>query len=180
MIPLPPGPFEIIYADPPWDYAGQVQHGGTSAGYTSSAAAFYPTMKESELVALPVRDIAARNALLFLWTTGPQLEVSIRVMTAWGFAYKTIAFVWDKRAVNPGAYTMSQTELCLVGKRGSIPKPRGARNVRQLVSEMRTRHSAKPDEVAARIEAMFPTQTKLEMFARRARDGWTLWGNEAP
>lgn len=73
---------------------------------------------------------------------------------------------------------MSQCELCLIGKRGRIPTPRGARNVRQFVSSMRGRHSQKPDEVRRRIEEMFPTQRKLEMFARVAALGWDVWGNE--
>ena len=75
-------------------------------------------------------------------------------MKAWGFEYKTVAFAWDKVNPNPGYYTLSQVELCLVGKRGMIPKPRGARNVRQFVSEKKTRHSGKPEEVRKRIEQM--------------------------
>jgi N6-adenosine-specific RNA methylase IME4 len=86
--------------------------------------------------------------------------------------------VWDKQKVNPGFYTMSQVELCLIGKRGKIPKPRGARNIRQMVSVMRQKHSAKPEEVRKRIEEMFPEQTKLEMFAREAPEGWDVHGNE--
>lgn len=73
---------------------------------------------------------------------------------------------------------MSQVELCLIGKRGKIPKPRGARNIRQMVSVMRGKHSAKPSEVRKRIEEMFPEQSKLEMFAREASDGWDIHGNE--
>jgi N6-adenosine-specific RNA methylase IME4 len=99
-------------------------------------------------------------------------------MKAWGFAYKTIAFVWDKQKVNPGYYTMSQCEICLVGKKGTIPAPRGTRNERQFLSEMRGRHSTKPDEIRKRIERMFPTQKKIELFARETVEGWDAWGNE--
>ena len=73
---------------------------------------------------------------------------------------------------------MSQVELCLIGKRGKIPKPRGARNIRQLVSEMRGKHSAKPAEVRKRIEEMFPEQSKIELFARTEVDGWDCHGDE--
>jgi N6-adenosine-specific RNA methylase IME4 len=66
----------------------------------------------------------------------------------------------------------------LIGKRGKIPQPRGARNIRQFVSEMRGEHSAKPEEVRTRIEQMFPTQRKLELFARKPSPGWDVWGNE--
>ena len=68
--------------------------------------------------------------------------------------------------MNPGFYTLSQCELCLVFKRGKIPRPRGSRNVRQLVSAPRGPHSAKPDEVRRRIGLMFPEQRKIELFAR--------------
>tara|TARA_B100000315_G_C14055760_1_gene353960 strand:- start:130 stop:462 length:333 start_codon:yes stop_codon:yes gene_type:complete len=99
-------------------------------------------------------------------------------MKAWGFNWATVAFAWDKQKVNPGWYTMSQVELCLVGKIGRIPQPRGARNVRQFISELRTAHSAKPNHVRTMIEWMFPTQRKIELFARSEQPGWDVWGNE--
>jgi len=77
-----------------------------------------------------------------------------------------------------GSYTMSECEICLIGKKGKIPQPRGARNIRQFLSEKKTRHSAKPVEIRNRIEQMFPTQDKIELFARNKTDGWDVWGNE--
>ena len=168
--------YEIIYCDPPWDYAGHKQHRKTASN--ASAIDHYNTMTLAQLKELKVKDITASNALCFMWTSSPHLPQAIELMTAWGFKYKTIAFVWDKQKVNPGSYTMSQCEICLVGKRGDIPKPRGTRNERQFISEMRTRHSAKPAEVRDRITRMFPTQRKVELFARTATDGWDVWGNE--
>ena len=73
---------------------------------------------------------------------------------------------------------MSQCEICLVGKKGKIPSPRGARNIRQFLSERRSKHSKKPDEIRDRITAMFPEQSKIELFARQYADGWDCWGNE--
>jgi N6-adenosine-specific RNA methylase IME4 len=113
-----------------------------------------------------------------MWATSPNLDQAIELLKAWGFTYSTVGFVWEKRAINPGAYTMSSVELCLIGKKGNIPKPRGARNVRQFISELRTSHSTKPEEVRKRIEAMFPQSSKLELFARKKTDGWAVWGNE--
>lgn len=115
---------------------------------------------------------------MFMWATSPHLDQAIELMKSWGFQWATVGFVWDKQRVNPGFYTMSQVELCLIGKRGKIPRPRGARNIRQFVSEMRGDHSAKPAEVRKRIELMFPQQTKLEMFARQSAPGWDAWGDE--
>jgi N6-adenosine-specific RNA methylase IME4 len=170
--------YEIIYADPPWDYKGQTQHGGTGKANTGSASTHYQTATLDDLKALNLSAITADDALLFMWSSSPHLDQAIDLLKAWGFKWATVGFVWDKQRVNPGFYTMSQCELCLIGKRGRIPTPRGARNVRQFLSSMRGRHSEKPDEVRRRIEEMFPTQRKLEMFARVAAPGWDVWGNE--
>lgn len=170
-------PYEIIYADPPWDYAGQTQHGGKGNPDSGGAIAHYPTMTVKQMIDT-IQVPAAENSLLFMWTSSPHLDQAIDLGKGWGFKFATVAFVWDKQRVNPGFYTMSQCELCLVFKRGKIPTPRGARNIRQLVSELRREHSRKPDEVRTRIEQMFPTQTKLEMFARTTSPGWAVWGNE--
>lgn len=169
--------FSIIYADPPWDYAGQTQiaHGGKCSG---SAKSHYNTMKLADLKKLDVAALAEDDCLLFMWSSSPHLDQAIELMQAWGFDYSTIAFVWDKQRVNPGFYTLSQCEICIVGKRGKIPRPRGKRNVRQFISELRGRHSEKPAEIRSRIEKMFPTQTKIELFARTATPGWSVWGNE--
>jgi N6-adenosine-specific RNA methylase IME4 len=77
---------------------------------------------------------------------------------------------------NPGQYTLSYCELCLVFKRGKIPKPRGARNVKQLVRVPRGKHSQKPLEVLHGIEKMFPTQNRIELFARHKPQNWDVWG----
>ena len=100
--------------------------------------------------------------------------------TAWGFEYKTVAFVWDKKMHNPGRYTLSQTEFVLVFKRGKIPTPRGERNIRQFISVSRGLHSEKPEEVILGITKMFPQQKKIELFARKNYFGWDNWGLEIP
>lgn len=175
---LPERRYAIIYADPPWDYKGQLQHAGPGSGDTGGALRHYPTVTLRDLKNLDVSRIAAEDSLLFLWATNPHLDQAIELGKAWGFAWATVAFVWDKVRVNPGFYTMSQCELCLVFKRGKIPAPRGERNVRQLVTAKRGPHSAKPEEVRRRIDLMFPGQRKIELFARRAAQGWDAWGTE--
>lgn len=177
---LPDTRFDIVYADPPWDYQGQLQHAGKGGRDTGGAQRHYPTIPLAGLKQLPVASIASADSLLFMWATGPHLDQAIDLGKSWGFAWATVAFVWDKCIVNPGYYTMSQCEFCLVFKRGHIPTPRGARNVRQFVVAERRAHSAKPEEVRHRIDAMFPNATKIELFARNAAHGsWTTWGLEA-
>lgn len=188
--PLPNKKYQVIYADPPWDYGGKMQYDKSTIKsenegferdiFISSASFKYPTVKLNHLKELDVNSIAADDCLLFLWTTGPQLANSIELGEAWGFEYKTVAFVWDKMIHNPGRYTLSQTEFCLVFKKGKIPTPRGARNVRQLLSKPRGEHSVKPLEVIDGITKMFPEQDKIELFARNNFVGWDNWGLEIP
>lgn len=183
---LPDKKFDIIYADPPWNYNGKMQFDKSSAGaeridpsrsiFISSASFKYPTLKLDELKEIPVQDIAKDDSLLFLWTTNPHLAQALELGTAWGFEFRTVAFIWDKMNHNPGKYTLSNCELCLVFKHGRIPQPRGARNIQQLIRVPRGEHSEKPIEVAHAIEKMFPTQERIELFARKKVKGWSAWG----
>lgn len=183
---LPEGKYDIIYCDPPWDYGGKMQFDKSGKKdinsnwdnniFISAANFKYPTVKTKDLKKIPITEIASDDCLLFMWVTSPHLEQGIELGKAWGFNFRTIAFVWDKMVHNPGQYTMSYVELCLVFKRGRIPKPRGARNIKQLVRVPRGKHSQKPLEVLQGIEKMFPTQKKIELFARHKPKGWDVWG----
>lgn len=168
--------YQILYADPPWDYAGHKQH--DKKNDVKSAINHYSTMKLNDLKAIPIEEQCHKDALLFMWTSSPHLPQAIELMKAWGFEYKTIAFVWYKQKTNPGYYTMSECEICIIGKRGNIPTPRGSRNEKQFLSQMRGKHSEKPNEIRDRIARMFPTQKKLELFAREKIEGWDAFGNE--
>jgi len=169
--------YDIIYADLAWQYKTKESLAKTSI-LNGKLNTHYGTMTIAELGGLPLGSISDKNSMLFMWVVSPMLDDGIELMKKWGFKYSTIAFIWHKQRANPGHYTMSECEICLVGRRGKIPTPRGARNVRQFLSEMRGKHSAKPIEIRKRIELMFPTQTKLEMFARQSAEGWDAWGNE--
>jgi N6-adenosine-specific RNA methylase IME4 len=172
--------YQIIYADPPWDYNVDTGCDGGRLNYKRglSAKEEYPTMKLSDIKNLPVKDICDDNSLLFIWTTGPQFPSSIEVINSWGFKYRTIAFVWNKIMTCPGIYTLSSCEFCIVAKRGKIPVPRGSRNIRQFIELKRDKHSKKPDEVMKSIRRMFPSQKKIELFARVSTVGWDSIGNE--
>jgi N6-adenosine-specific RNA methylase IME4 len=172
---FPTKKYDIIYADPPWDYKGHRQH--SKKDQTGGAISHYDTVTVKNLAELPVGSIANDNALLFMWTSSPHLDQAIWLGRQWGFRFTTVAFVWDKQRVNPGYYTMSQCEICLVFKRGRIPTPRGCRNIRQYVPHRRESHSKKPDEVRDRIRQMFPTQSAIELFATNTYENWDTWGD---
>jgi N6-adenosine-specific RNA methylase IME4 len=186
---LPQKRYDIIYCDPPWDYNGKMQFDKSSTAeenqgferpiFISSAEFKYPTLKLEQLAQFKVQDICKPDCLLFMWTSSPHLAQAIKLGEAWDFKYRTVAFVWDKLVHNPGKYTLSNCELCLVFKHGRIPLPRGARNVQQLIRVPRGRHSEKPYEVRDAISRMWPTQERIELFARVRSDGWDTWGLDA-
>lgn len=183
---LPQEKYDVIYADPPWDYGGKMQFDKSSRSadamdwdkniFISAANFKYPTLKNRELKAIPLTEIAADDCLLFMWVTNPHLAQGVELGQHWGFEYKTVAFVWDKMVHNPGKYTMSYCELCLVFKRGRIPQPRGTRNEKQLIRSPRGAHSVKPSEVREAITRMFPSQKRIELFARHKPTDWDVWG----
>ena len=175
--PLPDKKYSVIYADPPWDYESETI--GTGKPIKIDC---YPTMTLRKLCELPVESIAKNDCLLFMWSTAIHLPDALTLGDKWGFRYITVGFAWDK--VNPliGHYNLTQMEWVLLFKRGKIPQPRGKRNIRQFLSCKKGSHSVKPLEIAHRITEMFPTQSKIELFARPMEltkiEGWDYWGNE--
>jgi len=167
--------FPIIYADPPWRYEN------SPAGHNDrSIEKHYPTMPLDEICALgdDVRDLAADDAILYIWATVGLLRECLSVIEAWGFEYKT-HFVWVKERTGQGCYALSQHELLLVAKRGEIPPPPPKARVSSVIMAPRGEHSEKPHVVYDIIEAHYPTLAKIELFARNRRDGWEAWGNQS-
>jgi len=172
--------YDVGLYDPPWDY--EVWSKDTGQG--RSAEAHYPTMTIDEICALPVGELFADNAALFLWVTMPSMfENAPRVFEAWNFTYRTTAFVWVKAKrdhtgfhFGMGHYTRANAELCLLGVRGSMPV--ADKGVGQLVYAPVTKHSQKPEEVHQKIERLYPGKRYLEGFARRPYPGWDVFGNE--
>ena len=111
--------------------------------------------------------------------TAPHLQESFRVIEAWGFQYVTnIAWVKDK--IGLGFWVRNQHELLLIARRGDIPAPAPAQRPPSIIDAPRREHSRKPEEAYELIERMYPELPKIELFARNARAGWAVWGNEAP
>ena len=188
FVPLPTvdGGWPCILADPPWHHASRSANGQTGR----SPSHHYATMSLSEICALPVGDVSAKSAHLFLWTTWPHLRQAFAVMDAWGYAYSSGFLTWVKlnpRAasalfltesdlhVGMGYTSRKNSELLLLGRRGS-PK-RLCRGVREIVLAARRQHSRKPDQARARVEDYCPGP-RLELFAREAAPGWTAWGDQ--
>jgi N6-adenosine-specific RNA methylase IME4 len=174
--PTVEGGFKAVYADPPWRFA--TRDGKKSV--PTRAADPYETMTLRAIKDLPVADVAARDAYLFLWATWPCLPQALEVMTAWGFTYKS-GGAWAKRSGTGASWHMgtgylfrSASEVLLVGSRG---KPKWlSRSERNLWVAPVREHSEKPDEVYGLIERSV-AEPHLELFARRRRPFWWSWGD---
>ena len=170
--------YKVIYADPPWAYKVWSKKG---AG--RSAESHYPTMDIAAIKALPVGELADKDCALFLWITFPMLREAWGVMDAWGFTFKTVAFVWLKRNKKSptwfyglGHWTRGNAEICLLAKRGH-PK-RYSRSVHQFIISPIEEHSKKPDITREKIIELAGDLPRAELFARQKIPGWDVWGNE--
>jgi N6-adenosine-specific RNA methylase IME4 len=175
-IEIPKGKHRVIYADPPWWYATP-QHSKTEQATVLKS--HYPSMKIDEICALPVKQMAADNAVLFLWTTSPLLFEAGKVIDAWGFTYKA-SIIWDKVKHNVGHYVSVRHEFLLICTRGSCPKDSDKLADSVVVME-RTEHSAKPDIFRNMIDEMYvPVKgDRVELFARAdLPKHWKAWGNQ--
>jgi N6-adenosine-specific RNA methylase IME4 len=169
--------YGAILIDPPWAFRTfSGKDGIPKRGHNGAANYYYySTMSMDELKRLPVGFNAADNCALFMWVVDSHFPEALALGEAWGFGFKTCAFVWSKGKIGMGYWTRKQTEQCWLFTRG---KPsRLSKAVRQVIEAPRREHSRKPDEQYERIEALVGGPY-LEMFARQRRPGWDVWGDE--
>lgn len=189
MTEFPAGPFDVVCADPPWNFKAN-----SVAAPGRNARRHYDCMSLDDIAALPVKDTLAENAALFLWITGPFLAIGahLPIMKAWGFKPSGVAFTWVKLNakaptlfftrqdlfIGGGLTTRKNSEICLLGKRGR--SLRRSASVREVIIDPRREHSRKPEVFRDRVEQYVgPDARILEMFARSSRPGWQAWGAEA-
>lgn len=171
--------YSVILADPPWDF--KVWNRDTGSGRSPSA--HYKTMDLDSICALPVGDLAEKNCALFIWGVFPRIFDTEKVINAWGFKYKTIAWVWVKLTkrekkffTGMGYYTRANAEPCFLAVRGKMPVQ--VHDVLSIIAAPVRAHSQKPDEQYEKIARLYPDGNRLEMFARRRQPGWDVFGNE--
>jgi N6-adenosine-specific RNA methylase IME4 len=165
--------FRCIVADPPWQQSMMGQY--LKRRKNCAKCLPYPTMTVDQIKALPVGSMAEPDAHLWLWTTNAFLEDGFAVLRAWGFRY--LAPIHWVKPSGLGNYFIHRTQTILFGYRKTcrFPARRYAPNV--FTTGLPKRHSEKPEEAFKLIEAVSPWP-RLELFARRSRPGWTVWGNE--
>ena len=177
--------YSTIYADPPWQFSNR---SGKIAPENRKLTR-YDTMTLDDIKQLPVHEIAAEQAHLYLWVPNALLPEGLEVMKAWGFTYKT-NLIWEKTRKDGqpdgrgvGFYFRNVTEVLLFGvktkrKNDTFRTLQPGRSQVNLLRSMKREHSRKPDEFIPLIEACSPGPY-LEMFARGTRPGWDLWGDQA-
>lgn len=176
--------YSVIYADPPWEY----KQAGNTTKSRGNAIQHYQTMPTDDICRLPVKDmIMESGTACFMWATFPNIGEALKVMKAWGFEYKTAAFVWVKKNAKSGsnfwgmgAYTRANAEVCLLG---ITPKYKAGEHVishavHQIIEEPVKSHSQKPAVVRDRIVELLGDVPRVELFARQRVTGWKSWGNE--
>jgi N6-adenosine-specific RNA methylase IME4 len=169
--------YNIIYADPPWEYNFQKRKDLSE----EAKSKLYPTMKDSDIVELPIKNLTEPNAILFLWIMNSKLPLALDVISSWGFEYKTVAFTWVKTTKNTyhfggGNWTRSNPELCLLATKGKIS--RVSASVRNLQIHPLREHSRKPDGIRDDIVSLVGDLPRIELFARQSKPGWDSWGNQ--
>jgi len=170
--------YDVILADPPWTFS--VWNAEKSDRHASHK---YNLMSVEDICAMPIANVITENCTLFLWATWPNLKDAFTVITAWGFTYRTVAWVWVKLNENSmgthigmGYYTRSNTEPSLLAVRGTMPV--ATHNVQALIMSSIRDHSRKPDEQYAKIERLYPNMNYLELFARYHRPRWDVYGDQ--
>lgn len=158
--------YKTLVADPPWTFKYRPTQGAVP----------YPTLSTPQLIAMgpQIQDLAATDSHLYLWSTHSHLADALGVIGAWGFRFIQ-AIPWDKERMGLGHYFRNRTELLLFAVRGHLRLKR--RDLVAFIREVRREHSRKPEAAYRLIEAGSPGP-RLELFARRCRDGWDAWGNE--
>ncbi|WP_314158295.1 MT-A70 family methyltransferase [Actinomyces oris] len=174
------GGFQTVLADPPWRFTNRT--GKVAPEHRRLGR--YGTMSLEEIKELPVGDVTAVNAHLYLWVPNALLPEGLEVMQAWGFRYVS-NIIWAKRRKDGGPdgrgvgfYFRNVTEPILFGVKGSLRTLAPGRSTVNMIETRKREHSRKPDEQYDLIESCSPGPY-LEMFARYAQPGWSVWGNES-
>jgi N6-adenosine-specific RNA methylase IME4 len=180
---MPEGKFDLIYADPPWNLNAWADP-AKFAGWKGGRRLPYAPMDLSAICRLPIPQFAAPNSILAIWTNGASPKTTLRVIEAWGFTDACEGLNWVKVAAGTGRpypglgrSTRKDSESLWLARRGN-GLPRQDKGVGQTIVDPRREHSRKPDEAYVRLERLYGDVRRLELFGRRERKDWVLWGNE--
>ena len=176
-----PMKYKTIVSDPPWQYREWGKGSDKSVlGKKHNEVAIpmpYQTMSVEEIKNLPVKNLAAENCELYLWTTQKYLPDAFEVIKAWGFKYcQTLTWCKTPMGTGQGGVFCPTTEFLLLARKGKMPKVKRV-DTTWFHVKRQMKHSKKPEYFLELIESL-TEGPRLEMFARRTRPGWYVFGNE--
>jgi N6-adenosine-specific RNA methylase IME4 len=173
--PLTPMSYDVIVIDPPWYFMNW-----SEKGEWKSASKHYQTMAHDRINAMPVDQLAQRDCVLLLWSTGAMMPQALAAMSAWGFTYKT-QMIWRKVTKNgkvrmgTGYWARTMHEPILIG---TIGKPTKVRAFPSLFDGIAREHSRKPEEFYEIVNRCTPSLRRADVFSRQPRLGWNGFGDE--
>ena len=174
--------YEIVYADPPWSYYNDMTVAPDVTTVKGVRRPPYPVMSSSDIMQLDVKSICSENAILLIWTTDYHLQKCLKVIEAWGFKYST-CLTWAKKPMGGGlggTFRIGHEHLIYAtrGKAGAKGKIKGTVfDVKREYEGGYPCHSRKPKFFLDMIDGL-SHGPKLELFARREREGWDVYGNQ--
>lgn len=185
QIPFPYKKYKTIVVDPPWKYGkwGKASKKGIlNSGITEKTNKEIPLpynyMTIDQIKALPLKQLAEENCELYLWTTQKYLPDAFDVLKEWGFKYcQTLTWCKTPRGTGQGGVYCPTNEFLLLARRGKMPKVKRVDSTWWLTKRPHNSHSTKPEFFQDLIETVSDSP-RIELFARREREGWDVWGNE--
>lgn len=179
---LPDKRYNIIYADPPWDIGGYLKE--TKKGLSDYNLPYF-TMSDLDIINLPIKNIVAEDLILFIWCCDSKIPILESITNSWGFEFRCIGFIWNKRAKTTNGtnasysiFTRRSCEYCFIGVRGKYLIKR--HDINQLVSIPKRDHSSKPGAFRTMIVQLCGDIPRIELFSRDNVEGWDAWGNQVP
>ena len=167
--------YQTIVIDPPWKYGKWAKPNNRKEQQYDLP---YDYMTIEEIKSLPVKDIADENCELYLWTTQKYLPIAFDILKCWGFKYcQTLVWCKKPRGKGQGGVYCPTNEFLILGRIGKMPKVKRVDSTWFLTKRPHNSHSTKPEFFQDMIEDV-SDEPRIELFARRQRTGWDVWGNE--
>ena len=180
-VKIPKGGYSTIVVDPPWQYGkwGKASVAPRGSNYAPTDSVIpYKTMSLEDIKLLDVGSLAGDNCDLYLWTTQRYLPAAIDVLNAWGFKYcQTLTWCKKPKGTGQGGLFCPTTEFLILARRGRMPTNKTRQDTTWWEVKRPMRHSQKPEFFQDLIEQQ-SDGPRIELFARRPREGWDVWGDE--
>lgn len=167
--------FSLAVIDPPWNWQAYSKKGdGKAPPYERMGASLHE---------LDINSILEKDAIVMLWVIDSMLPEALALAKSWGLDFRTVGFYWTKERLSgkehmgTGYYTRANPEQCWILRRGK-GIPRISASVRRWLHAAVGSHSEKPEAFYERVETLFGPVQRIDIFARKSRQGWTCVGNE--